>query len=138
MVSDISHELRTPLANLNGYLNPLHNGMIEGRPKLYKALYEESERLSGMLEQLDRLKEWDDISGQTFSEQEKVNMKSIIEQTVEMFRWAAKKEGIPVELQLESRMVQVHQEGVAQVLNNLLDNAIRYHKGGGSIMVQGK
>ncbi|QHS21506.1 HAMP domain-containing histidine kinase [Virgibacillus sp. MSP4-1] len=137
MISDLSHELRTPLANLNGYLNALHNGVIEGSPKLYKALYEESNRLSGMLEQLDRLKEWDDISGQTFSERKMIDMKSIIKQTVEMFHWSAEKKGIPVKHQLDAGVVQVNQEGIAQVLNNLLDNAIRYHQGRGPIIVRG-
>src|SRR5699024_1779028 len=85
LVTDLSHELRTPLTNLNGYLHALKNGVIEGDEKLYHSLYQESERLTKMLSQLEVLKEWDYISERSYVKKEKVFMDELIEGSVKMF-----------------------------------------------------
>lgn len=138
LVSNLSHEFRTPLSNLNGYLNALTNEVIEGDPKLYQSLHEETERIINMVEQLEQLKEWDYVSKQNFYEKELVDMQVLVEQAVEMFRWSLKKAGISVNVQIESGKVNVYNGGVSQVVTNLLDNAIRYYHGSGPIMLKGE
>ncbi|MEH6944616.1 sensor histidine kinase [Bacillus sp. JJ722] len=138
LVSDLSHEFRTPLSNLNGYLNAMKNGVIEGNQKLYQSLHEESKRLINMVEQLEKLKEWDSVSQQLFSEKETVDIASLIEQSVEMFRWSLKKANILAEVQTEHGVVNTYNGGITQVLSNLIDNAIRYYHGDGPIMIKGE
>ncbi|UOQ94726.1 ATP-binding protein [Halobacillus shinanisalinarum] len=138
LVSDLSHEFRTPLSNLNGYLSALKNGVIEGDQHLYQSLYEESKRLTKMLEQLEQLKEWDYVSAQTFSKKEAVDMALLIDQSVEMFRWSLKTARISVDVQADHEMVSVYNEGIPQVVSNLLDNAIRYYWGTGPILIKGE
>lgn len=138
LVLDLSHEFRTPLSNINGYLGALKNGVIEGDQKLYQSLQNESERLISIVEQLEQLKEWDYISKQTYSEKEPMDMKPLVEESVGMFRWSLKNAGIKVKIEAESGIVNVSHGGIPQVLNNLLDNAIRYYQGAGPITIKGK
>lgn len=138
LVSDLSHELRTPLSNLNGYLNALDSGVIEGNPELYQSLHQEAKRLISMVDQLDQLKEWDYVSKQTFSEKELQDMQLLIEQSVELFHWSLKKSGLSIDVDVEPGIVNVYSGGIQQVMGNLIDNAIRYHSGDGSIMIKGE
>lgn len=137
-ISDLSHEFRTPLSNLNGYLNALSSGVIDGDEKLYRSLYDESQRLTDMVKQLEQLKEWDYISNQTFMEKEPVDMHLTIEQSVDMFHWTMENAGISVVVNSEHGVVNVDDGGISQVIGNLLDNAIRYYQGTGSIFVKGE
>ncbi len=137
LVSDFSHEFRTPLSNLNGYLLALQNGVIEADETLYQSLYEESKRLVQLVEQMEQLKEWDYVSTQTFSEKFPVNLKKLVEQSVDMFRWVLKQKKIKVEVDVQCSMVTVNNGALSQVISNLLDNAIRYYEESGTIKIIG-
>lgn len=138
LVSDLSHEFRTPLANLNGYLKALENGVIEGDQSLYASLYQESDRLTTMVKRLEQLKEWEHISAQTITKKAYVSIQEQIERAVEMFKWKLTEANIPIEMHIEEKKLMIYSEGIQQVLNNLLDNAIRYYTGRGSIQVKGE
>jgi two-component system, OmpR family, sensor histidine kinase BaeS len=138
IVSDLSHEFRTPLSNLNGYLNALKNGVIEGDPKLYQSLLNESKRITKLVEQMDQLKEWDVESGQLLSQKEHINIAILLEQSAEMFRWLWNKEGIRCDIQADSQHVNVNIGGISQVISNLVDNAIRYYKGKNPVTIKGE
>ena len=137
IVSDLSHEFRTPLSNLNGYLRALQSGVIKGEEKLYHSLYEESKRLIYLVEQMEQLKEWDHVSSQTFTEKAPVNMKELVEQSVEMFRWVLRNMNIKVNTEVVSNILTVNSGSITQVVSNLLDNAIRYYEGTGPITIKG-
>ncbi|WP_010095616.1 sensor histidine kinase [Ornithinibacillus scapharcae] len=137
LVSDLSHEFRTPLSNLNGYLRALQNGVIKGDEKLYQSLYEESRRIIRLIEQMEQLKEWDYRSRQTFSEKFPVNIRQLVEQSVEMFRWTSKQANINVRVDVAPSILTLNSEAITQVISNLLDNAIRYYEGTGPIVIEG-
>lgn len=137
LVSDLSHEFRTPLSNLNGYLNALKDGVIEGDSKLYQSLYAESRHLITMVEQLDQLKEWDYVAHQQLSEKSLMDMSMLIEQSVEMFRWSLEEAGIAIKVEADHGQVNVYNGGIPQVVSNLIDNAIRYYQGDDPIRIKG-
>ncbi|MGM8213182.1 sensor histidine kinase [Virgibacillus sp. W0430] len=137
-VSDISHELRTPLSNLNGYLHALKSGLIEGDKALFLALSEEANRLSRLVDELDVLKEWNEITTQSLMKKQLIDVSEQIHQCVAMFRWKVLKSAIDVQVNASPVKIKVHVEGLQQILNNLLDNAIRYYEGDGSILVTGE
>lgn len=138
LVADLSHEFRTPLANLKGYLQALKNGVIEGDVELYESLFEESNRLTQMVEQLDQLKELDYMQTQIISKRISVNIAEPLHQSITMFEWAIEQADIQIEMSIEDQNVLMNVEGIQQVLNNLLDNAIRYYEGDQAIVVTGK
>ncbi|SKA98326.1 two-component system, OmpR family, sensor histidine kinase BaeS [Sporosarcina newyorkensis] len=138
LVTDLSHEFRTPLSNLTSYLIALRNGVIVGDRELFDALSGESKRLTTMVEQLEQLKEWDYVAKQTFTEKERVDMRLLIEQSIEMFHWTLEEKGIPVIVEADVGMVNVYNGGIPQVLSNIIDNAIRYYEGKEPIIIHGE
>ncbi len=138
LIADLSHEFRTPLTNLNGYLKALKSGVIQPDEDLYQSLFEETSRLIKLVEQMELLKEWNAVTEQTFSEKTRIDMKILAEESSRMFRWSLKEAGIKMDFQVESGFVHVQSEGISQVLNNFIDNAIRYYQRAGNITVEGK
>ncbi|WP_440896349.1 sensor histidine kinase [Amphibacillus sp. Q70] len=138
LVSDLSHEFRTPLTNLNGYLGALQSGMIEGDEKLYQSLYAESTKLTQLVEQMEQLKEWENMKNRTFDNKVPVDMKEFIEKSIEIFHWSLEQKGIELEVDIHSGIVDIDQTSISQVLSNLLDNAIRYYEGSNAIIVRGE
>lgn len=138
LVTDLSHELRTPLSNLNGYLYALKNGVIEGEEELYQSLYEESERLTKMVTQLEILKEWDYISEQSFFEKETIDVHVLINQSVKMFYWQLENKSIPVDIDIEPAEIKIYKERILQAIGNLIDNAIQYYEGKEPLVIKGR
>lgn len=137
LVEDVSHELRTPIANLQGYLHALQSGVMEGNPELFQALYGQTNRLTDLIEQMEHLHEWDSTAFQMLH-QEEVEMKQVLEQTVQMFSVRAEEYKVAVVLEADAAQVFVHLEGLQQVLTNLVDNAISYHEGNEPIRIVGE
>lgn len=138
LVSDISHELRTPLSNLNGYMSALKNGVITGDKALYESLHGELKQITQMVDQLDQLKEWDDVKSQKFTEKETFQLNELAEQSVEMFRWTLDEKAILCELYMDAGAIHASKKDIAQVFSNLLDNAVRYYNGSEPIIVKGE
>ncbi|WP_345243686.1 HAMP domain-containing sensor histidine kinase [Pontibacillus salipaludis] len=138
IVTDLSHELRTPLSNISGYLNALKSGVLEGNQELYESLYEESNRLTNMVQQLDQLKEWDHVSHQRLAKAERVNIETVIRSCISIFQRTMEQRGVECAVEVEAQELYIDQEGIQQVLNNLLDNALRYYAGGAPLLVKGK
>src|SRR5690625_4211217 len=85
LITDLSHEIRTPLSNLSGYLQALKDGDLTGNEKLFSDLYLESNRLSKLVEQLEQLKDWDDLSSQSFVNKDWHEIHDLMRQCVAMF-----------------------------------------------------
>lgn len=138
LVSDLSHEFRTPLTNLNGYLSALQNGIITGDKKLYQSLYAESTKLTQLIEQMEQLKEWEEVGARTFEEKESVEMQKFIEESSSIFHWTLEQNKIALDIDVEREIIVINPISLSQVISNLLDNAIRYYQGTGPIAIKGE
>ncbi|SDM43076.1 MULTISPECIES: sensor histidine kinase [Paenibacillus] len=130
MLSDISHELRTPLTNINGYLEALSTGVIQGNKELFESIHEESIRITRLVEQLHQLNVW---QGKKISNENKMNVLSIenlIESCVDHFSLEFKNSGVIIDLKTEAAEVVGDEDGLKQVLHNLLTNVLQYDEGG--------
>jgi signal transduction histidine kinase len=132
LVSNAAHELRTPLTNLKGYLEAMRDGVIAADRATLESLWEETERLVRLSESLDRLEDSDNHPVERMD----VDMGRAIEMAVALARaGAARKElvwSVDVAPALAARANPDH---LAQVLANLLQNAVRYTPAGGRISV---
>ncbi len=138
LVTDLSHEIRTPLTNLNGYLQALKDGDIVGSPELFGSLHQESSRLSQMINQFEQLKEWDYIAANSIVKKETHEITEVLTQSVAMFDKEWKQKNISIEQNIERCKISVNLDGMQQVINNLLDNAIRYNEGMDPILLTGE
>ena len=137
LISDLSHEVRTPLSNLNGYLQALKSGDLTGDVAMYEALYQESKRLTELIEQLEQLKEWDSLTVNQYTTREVTEMSNLVEQCVQMFHWKLDKERIDIATNVEQANLWLYPSGIQQVITNLIDNAIMYYEGTAPIEIVG-
>lgn len=136
LLRDISHELRTPLTNINGYLEALRAGVIKGDQTLYASLYEESSRLTRLVEQLHELNVWE--SGEPLQERlREVPIHTIIIASSEAFRLELNEKNITCRCEIDEACVRIDPDGIKQVMHNLLKNAMTYDEGGW-IKIDGK
>lgn len=138
LVSDISHEIRTPLSNLNGYLQALKDGDVTGDKALFASLYQESNRLTQLIKQLEQLKEWDYLSTQSMVVKEAYEIEPILHQCAAMFARTLEQKNIPLLVEIESCKINLHVTGIQQVISNLLENAILYYEGKGPVLLAGE
>jgi two-component system sensor histidine kinase BaeS len=133
-VANAAHELRTPLTNLKGYLEGLRDGVIAADRATFESLWEETERLVRLSESLDRLED-----APSPAEPTEVDVHRAIEAAVALSRPAgtAKRLRWIVEGP-KALMAHADSDQLAQVLANLLQNALRYTPPGGTITVRGE
>jgi signal transduction histidine kinase len=136
-IANAAHELRTPLTNLQGYLEALRDGVIEADATTYDSLWEEADRLVRLARSLDALAEGE--SGAVPARRVELDLAPILDASVALVRPALEGRSIRVErswsVPLPARGDPDH---LAQVLANLLQNAVRYTPDGGSVTVSGE
>ena len=133
LVANAAHELRTPLTNLKGYLEGMRDGVIDADPETLESLWEETERLVRLSDSLDRLED----AGERHLPRGEVNVGHAIETAVALARPAAAQKDLSWSIDVAPNVAaRANADHLAQVLANLLQNAIRYTPAGGTITVQ--
>lgn len=138
IISDLSHEFRTPLTNLNGYLYALKKEAMHGNTEIYEALYQESMKLTQLVKQVDQLKEWENHRKNPINKYVEIEIEAFVENAVNVFKWTLVNKGIDLQIKVKPRYVNVPPSILSQVLNNIIDNAIKYYKGNKAIQVEGE
>jgi two-component system sensor histidine kinase BaeS len=134
-IVNAAHELRTPLTNLQGYLEGLRDGVIEADRSTYDSLWEEAERLVRLSRSLDALAEGDAASGRATLRE--LDLSVAIRAAVELAGPAIERAGLALTLELPDQLpARANPDQLAQVLANLLSNAVRYTPPGGAITVR--
>lgn len=111
---------------------------MEGDEKLYQSLYAESSKLTQLVEQMEQLKEWDDMQIYSFHEKELTNMQEFIERSIKIFQWPLEKKQIELKTDIQTGTAVINRTSISQVISNLMDNAIRYYDDAGPINIKGE
>ena len=136
LLADIAHELRTPLSVLQANLRAMLDGVFPLNPKEIAALYDEARLISRLVDDLRDLALAD--MGRLPLDMAQVDVRPLVQQTVTTFALAAEAKDIRVDVDLPDAAVyvQVDPDRLAQVLRNLLSNALRHTPAGGTITVR--
>jgi two-component system sensor histidine kinase BaeS len=134
-IANAAHELRTPLTNLQGYLEALRDGVITADRATYESLHEEADRLVRLSRSLDALAEGD--AGASPPHLVDLDLAMAIRSAMDLAAPSAERAGLRLESDMPTAVpARADPDRLAQVLANLLTNAVHYTPAGGSITVR--
>ncbi len=135
-IADVSHELRTPVANLSIYINLLQNGDPEKRNHYLSVLQKQANRLTTLVEATLGLSQLE--IGHQELQFGPVVFNDIVEEIVlgHQARADAFNLRLTTLLQPDLPMVMGNQVQLAQLITNLITNAINYNRADGQIIVE--
>jgi two-component system OmpR family sensor kinase/two-component system sensor histidine kinase BaeS len=135
MVADVAHELRNPLSVLQGNLWAILNDAYPLEKAEISRLYDETRLLSRLVEDLRELALAD--AGELYLELRPTDVGQVIHRTVDTLALAAEVQEVNLSALLPDVLApaQADPDRVAQVLRNLLVNALRHTPPGGSVTV---
>lgn len=129
LLRDIAHELRTPLTNINGYLEALQNGVIDGDPELFGSLLDESRRLTRIVELITELNDWDKTINFLEKPFTNIDIKEILSESLISFQLKLDAHFSTTKILILSALIFGHKDGLKQVFSNILQNIIDYNEG---------
>lgn len=138
MVADVAHELRTPLSNIRGYLEAVNDGLLKPDAEAIRSLNEEASRLSRLVDELQELSLAE--AGELKLECQSEDITELLNRSVSAFQAQAAAKGISLFLDPGGKLpaVNIDSRRMAQVLYNLLDNAMAHTESGGAITISAR
>jgi signal transduction histidine kinase len=135
MTADIAHELRTPLAIILGHLDAVGDGVLADSSQAMIVIREETERLARLVEDLRTLTRAD--SGELRLEPRPSDLGALLRQAATARRPASRAKRITLQVEAPEAMAPVvlDPDRIAQVIGNLLTNALFHTPDGGRIEV---
>ncbi|WP_159941604.1 MULTISPECIES: cell wall metabolism sensor histidine kinase WalK [unclassified Nocardiopsis] len=134
MVSDVSHELRTPLSNLRGWLEAAQDGVADLDRDRIGMLVGETLLLQDIVDDLRDLAQAD--AGELRLSPEPLDAGALVEQVVDGQRLRAGEAGLRLVADAEEGVVvAADRTRLAQVVGNLLGNALRHTPAPGTVTV---
>lgn len=143
-VSNISHELRTPLTSVRSYSEALVDGAIKDEKvavEFLNVIQTETDRMIRMISDLLHLSRMD--AKQQVINRELIIFKDLVNHILDRFDMMLQSEDyegknyiIKRELMEEEVWVEIDQDKLIQVIDNIMNNAIKYSPDGGTIYVR--
>lgn len=132
-VLNLAHELRTPLTNVRGYLEALIDGVLPPSGTTFRSLQDEVMRLITLSEDLLRLAQAD--AARRTLRLQPIDLRALASEALALFRvrLEAKSMTVATAFDPNAGAVPADPEKIAQVLANLIENALQYAPPGGTI-----
>lgn len=140
-VSNVSHELRTPLTSMRSYLEALEDGAWkdpEIAPRFLQVTLEETDRMIRMINDLLNLSKMD--SGNAQMQMELVNFNNLVNFVLDRFDMMVTSQDKDYQIKREftkrDLWLEIDTDRLIQVIDNIMNNAIKYSPDGGTITVR--
>ena len=138
-VGNVSHELKTPIFNIQGYILTLLDGGLED-PKINRLYLERTEksidRMISIVEDLESITKLE--SGEMKLNMEPFDLVKLTEEVFELELRDANGRRISMDLTVKANkpvIVKADKKRIFEVISNLVGNAIKYGKKGGTVNV---
>jgi signal transduction histidine kinase len=128
-IADVTHELRTPLTVIKGTIETLEDGALddtEGRVPLLTSMARETDRLIRLVNELLVLTRAD--AGALQLNRQPLDLEELVRARCEHFAQLAARRGVALNRRVDgqSALLVGDSDRLSQVLDNILDNAIRH------------
>jgi signal transduction histidine kinase len=139
-ISIVSHQLRSPLSNLAWAIELLMSGKLgkieEQQVEYFKILKENSDRMKDLVKDLLIVSRIE--SARLFLKREEFSLEELVKEIIKEFEPFAKASNCQIEFSFEENLPKIYGDRyqIRQVIENLLDNAIRYTKGKGKVKIK--
>ena len=129
-----SHELKTPLTSILGYSELLlATGGGKNLNDFLNRINSEALRMKELVMDMLTLSRIEANWQETVDE--KMDIKEIILNVYDSNKLKAQKRNITIDLNVESAFIMANKEKITEVVNNLVDNAIKYTDDGGNVKI---
>ena len=135
LMADVAHELRTPLANIQGYVEAMRDGLVNADEATIDTLHQQVLHLAHLIEDLRLLALAD--AGVLRLDPQMNSMADVVRVSVEAVRPGAEAKHIALTNTASDDLpsVSLDRERIAQVVGNLLENAIQHTPEDGTVSV---
>ena len=132
--ANVSHELKTPLQSIIGSAELLENGLVkpEDTERFVGNIKKEASRLVALINDIIRLSQLDEDSEPAT---ESVDLYELSKEVIEVLSISAAKRQVNLELKGESCIIKGIRRYLYEIIYNLCDNAIRYNKENGKVVI---
>lgn len=133
LIGDVSHELRTPLTSIKGYMDGLMDGVVPAAPETYMQIYQEADRLSRLVDDLQELSRVE--AGAVHLELRPVNLEDVFSSVAKRLKPQYDAKAVTLEASLPPGLplLRADIDRLIQVLTNLVGNALQYTPSGGRV-----
>lgn len=138
-ISVLAHEMKAPLAAVEGFLNIMHDRSAGNDEQVYRKMIERSlVRLDGMRKMILDLLDLTSIeSGQRRRDFRSVDFGLLIEKCLELHTSEAQQKSVSLDMIITSPVsMNADSWEMEIILNNLISNAIKYNRKGGTVLVE--
>jgi two-component system phosphate regulon sensor histidine kinase PhoR len=140
-IANVSHEIRTPLTAIHGYLETLLDGALEepeNARKFLEIVFRHTERLGRLTDDLTDLSNIE--LGRISLRLEPTAVADVAESVLAIIAPRAATGQVTVEARLPAGLpaVVADRDRLAQILINLVDNAVKYTPKGGRVWLEGR
>lgn len=134
--ANVSHELKTPLTAISGYAELIENGMVgeEQEKHFLQEIRKNSDRLLSLINDIIRLSELDRTENQPSFEV--IDLYDTVEECMDALTVNAQKRQVILSFEGEHANIRGNREMIRELTDNLVQNAIRYNKENGKVLVR--
>ena len=137
-IADVSHELRTPLAVLRAEIEALQDGVRSAGPEAMELLHSQVMALTALTDDLFQLARSD--LGQMNYKMQEVDLWAVLRDVTDHFQSRYQRAGLELSLVRDSNrltsVVWADSDRLRQLLNNFLENSLRYTQAPGRVEVR--
>ncbi len=133
--ANASHELKSPLTTIIGNMQMISEGIITDKDELNELIIKSEKEAKRMSKIITEMLELSYLEMGEKVDMQEVECALIINSIIEKFDFQIKEKNISISLDIEKTIINANLSDIQYLISNLVDNAIKYNKVNGEIII---